>query len=70
MHTYQSDGVTVESSNNNPAIALAEIRAKCLNRGMKAPTGIMQISNTESPNRIAPSFGSHLEPFTDRKGAK
>lgn len=70
MHTYTSDGLTVESSQTNPAMALAEIRAKCFARGMKSPTRITQLDSSDAPNRVAPSFGGFVEPFNDRSGAR
>lgn len=70
MHTYQSDGVTVESRQTNPAMALAEIRAKCFVRGMTSPTRITQLDSSDAPNRVAPSFGGFVEPFNDRRGAR
>ena len=63
MHTYTSDGVTVSSTQSNPSMALAEIRAKCLNAGIVAPKTIMQIRSDTQPNRVSPSFGGNIDVF-------
>jgi len=63
MHTYTSDGVTVESKHENPSLALAEIRAKCLHRGMKSPQRITQLKNTSAVAPVAPSFGGNMDVF-------
>lgn len=63
MYTYTSDGLTVESKQTNPSLALAEIRAKCLRAGIVAPKSIMQILSATQPNRVSPSFGGNMDVF-------
>ena len=63
MYTYTSDGLTVESKQTNQSLALAEIRAKCLHRGMKAPQRITQLNNTSAAAPVPPSFGGNMDVF-------
>lgn len=63
MYTYTSDGLTVESKQTNPSFALAEIRVKCIPRGMKAPQRITQLNNTSAAAPVPPSFGGNMDVF-------
>ena len=63
MYTYTADGLTVESKQTNPSLALAEIRAKCLTSGLVAPKSIMQILSATQPDRVSPSFGGNMDVF-------